>query len=389
MTEHTGTRSVHRTAKPSVSRRRFLAGAVAVVGVPAAAAEQSAVLFRIQGAWSARDIFHEYALDYAKRVIDMSGGRVRIDVLPAGAVVKPQDLLDAVHKGALDGCHAAPALWSGKNSAFPLFGAGPALGMDANNFLAWMRYGGGGTLYRELHERVLGLNVVGFLYGPMPGQPLGWFKKPVTTPAQFRGLRLRATGLSADLYRQMGALVSELPDEETVAAMKQGRLEGAAFNNPTSDRLLGLPGAAGTCMMQSFERPSETFEILFNRAKFEALPSDLRAIARHAAEAAGADLSWKAIDRYSSDYAEMREKREARFLKTPVEVLRAQLQAWSAVASRRKQENPMFERVLQSQLAWARRTVRWTLDAAPDPRLAYDHWFSGTAGGPGSRATGR
>lgn len=373
---------VHRR----VLRRRFLVGASTVAagalsgGFPATAFAQSTVVLRFQGAWSARDIFHEYALDYGRKVNEMSGGRVRIDVLPAGAVAKPQDLLDAVHKGALDGCHAAPALWSGRNSAFPLFGAGPALGMDANNFLAWMRYGGGDALYRELHDRVLNLNVVGYLYGPMPGQPLGWFRKPVTASAQFKGLRLRATGLSADLYRQMGADVSEVPDEEIVSALKQGLLDGAVSNNPTSDRQLGMPGAAGTCMMRSFDRPAETFEILFNRKKFEALPPDLQAIARHAADAASADMSWKAVDRYSTDYAEMRQKRQAAFVKTPVEVLRAQLRAWSAVASRGSRENPMFERVLQSQLSWARRTVGWALDAAPDPRLAYDHWFSGKAG---------
>ena len=369
-------------AQRRVSRRRFLVGASTVTagavvgGFPAIAMAQSPVVFRFQGAWSARDIFHEYALDYAKKVIDMSGGRVRIDVLPAGAVVKPQDLLDAVHKGALDGCHAAPALWSGKNSAFPLFGAGPALGMDANNFLAWMRHGGGDVLYQELHNRALNLNIVGFLYGPMPSQPLGWFKKPVTASVQFKGLKIRATGLSADLYRQMGAAVSELPGEEIVAAMKQGLLDGAAFNNPTSDRQLGLPGAAGTCMMQSFDRPSETLEILFNRKKFEALPSDLRAIARHAAEAASADMSWKAIHRYSEDYAWMREKQGVKFHRTPADVLRAQMNAWGTVAERRSKENPFFEKVLNSQLAWARRTVAWAQNTIVDSRIAYDYWFA-------------
>lgn len=374
------------TEQSGAARRRFLgraataAGGTVLAGFPAVAAAQAPLVFRFQGAWSARDIFHEYALDYARRVIDMSGGRVRIDVFPAGAVVKPRDLIDAVHKGALDGCHATPALWSGKDPAFALFGAGPALGMDANNILAWVRYGGGAALYRELHDRVLNLNVTGFLYGPMPSQPLGWFRKPLTASAQFKGLKLRAVGLSADLYRQMGAAVSELPGDEIVTAMKEGLLDGAAFNNPTSDRQLGLPGVAGTCMMRSFDRPAETFEILFNRKKFEALPADLQAIARHAAESASADMSWKAIDRYSSDYAEMREKRQAAFVKTPAEVLRTQLKAWSAVASRRARENPMFARVLHSQLSWARRTVSWALDATPDPRLAYDHWFSGATG---------
>ena len=369
--------------QPVTTRRIFLTAAAATAGaaaLPMAAEAQSPAILRIQSAWSAKDIFHEYALDYARKVNDMGGGRVRIDVLPAGAMVKPHELLDAVHKGVLDGCHAVPALWSGKNSAFLLFGAAPALGIDANQVLAWMAYGGGDVLYRELYHRALGVNIMGFLYGPMPSQPLGWFRKPVSSPAQFKGLKVRATGLSADLYRQMGAVVSDMPGEEIVSALGRGMLDGAEFNNPTSDRQLGLPGAAGTCMMQSHHRPSETFEILFNRKKFEALPADLQSIARHAAEAASADMSWKAIRRYAADYAEMRERQQARFVKTPPEVLRAQLRAWSAVAARKSRENPMFERVLESQLSWARRAGGWTLDTVADTRMAYDHWFSGKTG---------
>ena len=211
-----GTRyDTRMTEKSGAARRRFLLKAVAassgtgLAGFPMVAVAQTPVVFRFQGAWSSKDIYHEYALDYAKRVIDMSGGRMRIEVLSAGAMVKPQDLLDAVHKGILDGCHAAPALWAQKNSAFPLFGAGPALGMDANNLLAWMRYGGGEALYDELYQRSMNLNVVGFLYGPMPSQSLGWFRTPVASPAQYKGLKLGATGLSADLLRQMGARSEE------------------------------------------------------------------------------------------------------------------------------------------------------------------------------------
>jgi len=374
------------TDSRGAARRRFLlnavtaAGGVGLAGFPMVAAAQGPVVFRFQGAWSARDIFHEYALDYARRVIDMSGGRLRIEVLAAGAVVKPQELLDAVHKGVLDGCHATPGLWESRNTALPLFGSGPALGMDANQLLAWMRYGGGAALYQDLYERALNANVVGLLYGPMPGQPLGWFKKPIASSAQFRGLKFRVTGPWADLYRELGVAVSDLPDGEIVAAMARGSLDGAAFGNPTSDRQLGLPGAAGVCMMQSFHAPAQVFEILYNRKKFDALPPDLRAIARHAADAAGADLSWKATHRYSTDYAEMRERREARFLKTPVEVLRAQLRAWQAVVSAKSRDNPIFEKVIESQRRWARRAVGWSLDAAADPRIAYHYWFSGKAG---------
>jgi len=375
---------------PRASRRHFLTGTVtaatgaAIAGFPMIAAAQTPVSLRWQGAWSPKDIFHEYALDYAKKVHEMSGGRLRIEVLPAGAVVKPFDLLDAVHKGTLDGCHGVPAYWYGKNSAFSLFGTGPALGMDANHFLSWMEYGGGRELYNELLTRVLNLEVVGFLYGPMPTQPLGWFKKPVTAAAQFKGLKYRTVGLAIDVFRELGAAAEALPDGEIVPAISSGRIEAAEFNNATSDRWLGLPDVSRVCMLQSYHQPAETFEILFNRKKHDALPADLKAIVKHAAEAASADMSWKAIHRYSEDYAWMREKQGVRFHKTPPDVLRAQMKAWGAVAERRSKENPFFEKVLNSQLAWARRTVGWALDTIVDPRIAYDHWFARpAAGGPG------
>lgn len=363
------------------SRRRFLAGAASLAGgaasagFPATAVAQAPVHLRWQGAWSARDIFHEYALDYAKRVSDMSGGRLRIEVLPAGAVVKPQDLLVATHKGVLDGCHAVPELWRSKNTAFALFGAGPALGMDANNVLAWMEYGGGKELYEELQHRQLALEVVGFLYGPMPTQPLGWFRKPVTSPAQFKGLRIGATGIATQLFQEMGANATELPADEAAAALDEGRLDGAALNNASSDLQLGLPKAAGHCMLQSYHRPAEVFEILINRKRFDALPAELRAILKYAAEAASAGMSWKAIHRYSDDQVQLRERQGRRFHRTPATVLRAQMGAWRTVAARMSQDNPFFARVLESQLAWARRTVGWALDTLVDPRIAYDYWF--------------
>jgi len=372
---------VRSPEKSSASRRQFLFGTVtaatgaAIAGFPMIAAAQTPVSLRWQGAWSAKDIFHEYALDYAKKVNEMSGGRLRIEVLPADTVVKPADLLDAVHKGVLDGCHAVPAYWSGKNSAFSLFGSGPALGMDANQFLAWMAYGGGRDLYDELLTRALGFDAVGFLYGPMPTQPLGWFRQPVTTAAQFKGLKFRTAGPAIALFRELGAAVNALPEDAIVPAMTSGLIEAAEFNNASSDRWLGLPEVAKVCMLQSYHQPAEVFEVLFNRKKHDALPGELKAVVKHAAEAASADMSWKAIHRYSEDYAWLREKQGVKFHRTPADVLRAQMKAWRAVAERSSKENPFFEKVLKSQLAWARRTVAWAQDTIVDSRIAYDYWF--------------
>lgn len=361
------------------SRRRLLGAAATaggIAGFPMIAVAASAITWRWQGAWSAKDIFHEYALDYARKVREMSGSRLRIEVLPADAVVKPFDLLAAVNKGVLDGSHAVPAYWYDKNPAFSLFGSGPAFGMDANNFLAWMAYGGGRALYDELLMRVMNLNVTGFLYGPMPTQPLGWFRKRIETVTQLKGMKYRTAGLAVELFREMGAVAEELPPQEIAPALAQGRIEAAEFNNPTSDRWLGLSDAAKICMLQSYHQPGEVFEILVNRKRYDALPDDLKAIVSHATAAASADLSWKALHRYSADFDWLQREKGVKFYRTPPGILQAQMHAWSAVVKRVSRDNPIGEKVIKSQLAWARRTVGWLQDATVDSRMAYDHWFA-------------
>ena len=258
--------------KVAINRRSFLrattlVGGAVVGAVPMVSVAKSPISFRWQSTWPARDIFHEYALGFADKVNAMSGGRLKIEVLPAGAVVKPFDLIDAVSKGALDGGHAVLAYWYGKNSAMALWGSGPAFGMDANMVLAWHAYGGGKALLEEIY-RGLNLNVVSFLYGPMPTQPLGWFKKPITKVEDFKGLKFRTVGLSIELFTALGASVNSLPGGEIVAAMDRGLLDAAEFNNATSDRQLGFPEVAKVCMLQSFHQSAEQFEIIFNNAIF-------------------------------------------------------------------------------------------------------------------------
>jgi TRAP-type mannitol/chloroaromatic compound transport system substrate-binding protein len=366
--------------KAGVMRRRFMGGTVAAgaaVFPMTARAQQPPVVLRLHGAWSARDIFHEYALDFAKKINDMAGARLRVEVLPAGAVVKAQDLLDAVHKGVIDGCHAVPALWHAREATFSLFGAGPALGMDAHGFLAWLRYGGGMDLFAELVHRQLNLNVMAFFTGPMPAQPLGWFKKPVVSSARFKGLKVQASGLVAELYRELGAQVETGVEPDIAAALKRGQIDMAEFNNASSGRWQGVSDAAKICMLQSYHRTAESFVVLINRKKFESLPEDLQAIVRHAADAASADMSWKALHRYPDDQAWMRDREGVSFQKTPAEVLRAQMKAWGVVAARAAKQNPYVERVWQSQQAWAKRTVGWTRESITDSAVAYDFWFGG------------
>ncbi len=363
------------------TRRKFLAGAAAAtagaatLGFPMIVKAQGPISMRWQSTWPSKDIFHEYALDFAKKVNDMTAGELRIEVLPAGAVVPAFGLLDAVSKGTLDGGHGVMVYHYGKNTALALWGSSPAFGMDANMLLSWDKYGGGKALREKMYKAV-GANVVSFPYGPMFTQALGWYKKPITKPEDFKGLKFRTVGISIDLFTGMGAAVNALPGGEIVPAMDRGLLDAAEFNNASSDRILGFPDVSKVCMLQSYHQNAEQLEITFNKTKFDALPAKLKAIIENAVEAASADMSWKSIDRYSKDYIEMQTKDKVRFYKTPASVLQKQLEIFEQVAAKKSAENPLFKEILESQRKFAERTVRWDLDSNVDRRMAYNYYFA-------------
>jgi TRAP-type mannitol/chloroaromatic compound transport system substrate-binding protein len=304
----------------------------------------------------------------------MTGGDLKIEVLPAGSVVPAFGVLDAVSKGTLDGAHGVIVYHYGKQNALALFGSSPAYGMDGNMLLAWYKYGGGKELHAKLYQSI-GANVVSFLYGPMPTQPFGWFKKPISKLEDLKGMKFRTVGLSVDMYTAMGCAVNALPGGEIVPAMDRGLLDGAEFNNATSDRMLGFQDVSKVCMLQSFHQEAEQFEILFNKDKYNGLPTKLRAIIDYAVEAASADMSWKAIDRYSKDYIWLQTEAKVKFYKTPDAILQKQLEIWDQIAQKKSAENPMFKEILESQIAFAKRAVAWEMDTCVNRRMAYNHSF--------------
>jgi TRAP-type mannitol/chloroaromatic compound transport system substrate-binding protein len=364
------------------SRRNFLkvaaAGAAATVAAPNIASAQGPISMRWQSTWPSKDIFHEYALDYAKKVNDMTGGDLKIEVLPAGAVVPAFGLLDAVSKGVLDGGHGVLVYHYGKQTALALWGSGPGFAMDANMLLSWHKYGGGKELLAKLYESI-GANVVSFPYGPMPTQPFGWFKKPVTKLDDLKGIKFRTVGISIDVYTAMGAAVNALSGGEIVSAMDRGLLDAAEFNNASSDRALGFADVSKVCMLQSYHQNAEQFEITFNKDKYNALPEKMKAIIANAVDAASADMSWKAIDRYSKDYIELQTKDNVKFYKTPDAILKAQLEAYDEIVKKKSAENPLFKEILQSQLAFAKRTTQWEQDTVVSRKMAYDHYWGANA----------
>ena len=373
------------TQRSTATRRKFLGGAAmataAAVTAPSVVKAQGPISMRWQSTWPSKDIFHEYANDYAKKVNDMTGGDLKIEVLPAGAVVPAFGLLDAVSKGVLDGGHGVLVYHYGKNTALALWGSGPGFGMDANMLLAWHKYGGGKALLEKIFTQI-GADVVSFPYAPLYTQPLGWFKKPMQGPDDFKGLKYRTVGISIDLFTAMGAAVNALPGGEIVAAIDRGLLDAAEFNNASSDRALGFADVSKICMLQSYHQNAEQLEISFNKSKFTALQPKMQAIIEGAVEACSQDMQWKAIDRNSQDYITLQTQDKVKFYKTPDAILRAQLNLYDEVTKKYLANNPLFKEIIASQLAFAKRAVQWEQDYIVSRKMAYDHYFGPNAKSP-------
>ncbi len=363
---------------PDLERRHFVAAAAAAAGAatlgfPDVARAAEPITLKFQTTWLVDDIFYEYARDYGRIVDEMSGGRLRLSVLPAAPVAGTLHMQEAVNSGGLDGGYSV-ATWYDKNPAYMLFGTPPAFGWDANTMLGWMRHGGGQALYDELVQKVLKLNLVGFISGPMPSQPLGWFRKEVKSIGDLKHLRYRTAGLASDVMRELGVTAVAMGSADIVPAMKRGALDAAEFNNPSSDRALGFAEVAKYYMLRSYHQSAECTEILFNRTKYESLPKDLQAVLRYAADALSADIAWKAMDRYSKDLQALETQWGVKVAETPEAILKAQLDAWDKVIARLSKD-PFCARVIASQKAWSKRVVGFQLRNDPSRRLAYEHFF--------------
>jgi TRAP-type mannitol/chloroaromatic compound transport system substrate-binding protein len=366
--------------KPAASRRKFLTGAAAAtagaatLGFPMIGRTQGPIVLKMQGAWGAKDIFNEMAQEYVTRVNEMAGGRLRIDYLNTGSVVKTFQEMDAVSQGVLDAAHNVPVYWYGKSKAASLFGSGPINGMDAHQTLAWIYRGGGLELYNELLGN-LGLNVVGFFAMPMPTQPLGWFKKPIANAAGLKGLKYRTVGLAADLFQEMGTKVTQLPGGEIMPALQRGVIDAFEFNNPTSDSRFGAQDVIKNYMMGSYHQAMEFFEIIFNKKRWEAIPKDLQAILRYGVEAASSANYWTGMDNYSRDLQTLITKHKVKVIRTPKSIFEEQLKAWDVITKRLSAADPFFAKVVESQRAFAKRVAYYHFFNDADYRLGYQHVF--------------
>ena len=338
---------------------------------------QSPIVIKMQTSWPASDIWMDFARQYVDRVEAMSAGRIKIDLLPAGAVVGAFQVLDGVSDGVIDMAHTVSAYWYGKHKAASFFGTGPVFGGNATTMLGWFYQGGGKDLHRELTQDILGLNVLSFYGFPMPAQPFGWFKEPVTSVDQVKGLKYRTVGLAADLMQEMGMSVAQLPGGEIVPAMERGVIDAFEFNNPSSDLRFGSADVAKNYELSSYHQASEAFEFMINKDFFDDLEPDLQAILQYGVEAASTANTFYSPGPVFGRSAEAAERtRRQRHPHRSVDS-RCGTEGVGHPDRPAVSEDAFMKKIMDSQRAWVERVAYYEIMNSADLVLAYEHYFPG------------
>jgi TRAP-type mannitol/chloroaromatic compound transport system substrate-binding protein len=351
-------------------------GFVIVIGVTAYA-QQPTYTFKMQSTWTAGDFHHQNPVKFVDIVEKASGGRIKITLMATGAIVPAFEVLDAVNKGILDMGHAWPGYWFGKHPAATLFGsvAGGPFGMDSWDFTGWYHLGGGKELYNELLQKELKMNVVSFASSGETCEPQGWFRKPIKTVKDFKGIKFRAGGMAAEVFKALGMTVVILPGGEIVPALQRGVIDAGEFSEPSSDMAMGFQDVAKYYYLPGIHQPTGIMDVLINKSKWDPLPTDLKMIIEYAAMAT--QTWWDAAIKLqnSKDLETLVNKHNVKVMETPKEILVEVIKAWDKVAEKHSKENPFFKKVYESQKAYAQRIVPYKRLNEPPYETTADYYW--------------
>jgi TRAP-type mannitol/chloroaromatic compound transport system substrate-binding protein len=336
-------------------RRRFIATARGAMVAAAASAivdapnviAQPKVQWRMSTAWTpAMDILQGAAQRLATVVEEMSGGRFRIEVFPGGQIIPPFECFDAASKGTIEVFMAVSAYWSAREPAFECFHTVP-FGMNPEGMAAWFHQGDGLKLWEEAYAP--------FKLVPRPGpsiapQMAGWFRKKITTTGDFKGLKVRMTGLGRSVIAKAGATGVLVPGAEIYATLERGVIDAAEWIGPHEDMKLGLHKTARYYYYPGWHEPGTTLEFGFNKKAYETLPVDLRRTLDHAAAAVQVygltDYHAKnaiALERLKTEF-----KGKVDMVQLPVPVLRDLKKLAAEVVREESEKTPMARKVYAS-----------------------------------------
>jgi TRAP-type mannitol/chloroaromatic compound transport system substrate-binding protein len=324
--------------------------------------------WKLQSGAPSADIHTELCMRLASNVDKMSGGRLKIEVLPEGALVKAFDILDAVNKGVLDagqwwthyatGKHIAAGLFSS-----PLGGAGS--GLDQNGQLAWYFRGGGRDLYLEFYQKVIKTDVMAFLFVPDGPECLGWFKKPIKSVTEFKKLRFRiSSGLPTDVLREMGGIPVSISGSELIPAAERGLIDGLEWGPPAMDIRMGLYDIYKYYSLQGIHQAITFGDIVINGAKWRALPPDLQAIVEGAISATILEGSFYYAQENAKAVKVLTKEKGVILFDAPPDYAPTFIAAAKKVLARYEAKDPFFKKVLDSQRQYAKEVVPYTRETA-------------------------
>jgi TRAP-type mannitol/chloroaromatic compound transport system substrate-binding protein len=298
---------------------------------------------------------------FATRVDLMTGGRLKIDVLPDGAVVGAFEILDAVDKGLVESGFAWTHYWSGKAPAAMLFGSpsgGSGLGMDQMAWISWFLNGGGKELYKELFEQHLKVNAVAFVVQPVGPEALGWFKQPIKSMEDFKKRRFRTPpGIPGAIYKEMGVPAIALPGAEIIPSAERGVLDAAEWCCPVTDIAYGFDRAFKYYYLQGLHQNTVNADIYINKTFWGKLPKDVQQIFEGAANASMIESIAYRIHANAVALTELTTKRGVKVMETPPEYFPQFMAATKKVMAEQSAKDPFFKKVLDSQTAFAKQVV--------------------------------
>jgi TRAP-type mannitol/chloroaromatic compound transport system substrate-binding protein len=330
---------------------------------------------RIQSAFPAKGTFNDTLVFFAERVKVLSGGRLEIEIFQAGSIVPAFEVLDAVHKGILEGAHSSPAYYVGKNRAAALFGTSPSpFGMDTFDYIGWMYDGGGMELTREFYQQLMKQNLVSFPLTSAGPQALGWFKRELKDWADLKGLKCRQTGISAEVFSKSGMVTVNMPGGEILAAGERGVIDCAEWVGPSDDTIIGFHTVWKHFYTQSYHDLS-VLELVINGDVWKSLSPDLQAIIQSATVEATLRSFYRRNRLDAAALKDMTTKDGVIVHATPEDILKKSLESWDGIAKEEAAKNPFFSKVYESQRAYASQVVTSRRISSPPYNFAADHYW--------------
>ncbi|MGD9784216.1 MAG: TRAP transporter substrate-binding protein [Hyphomicrobiaceae bacterium] len=339
--------------------------AVALVAVCISTGAWAQQKIRMQTAVPSASIYFELLKRYADRVDRMSAGKIKIEVLPDGAIVPAFEILDAVDKGIVEAGYAWTHYWSGKHPAAGLFSnpmAGAGAGLDQLSHVSWLYEGGGNKLLAKLYNEVLKLDIVAHMVQPMGPDPLGWFKRPIKDVEDFKTMKYRSPpGITGEIFKEMGIAAVAMPGGEIVPSAQRGTIDAAEWIGPADDRNLGLHTIWKNYYLQGLHQSTDVGEILWNKTWYDKLPADQKAILEAASMACIGETYTFNVWRNAQAVVELREKFGVEIRDTPKDFFPQFVKATNVVLDRYAAKDAFFKEVLDSQRQFAKTTVPyWT-----------------------------